>query len=372
MVRFTIIALVTLGLAFAKQDTPKKWNKSSKTRHPKACKRCDTLLFSAYFSKDATRRVLKQRQSVQNQRITEESSSFYDGNGSFSYNDYYHDISYDDYIDDDLIKLDDYASIDDDATDDMDRYINQVNFISRISEISDIIYKSDDLRCILLNIIKTTRDIFCGYYMLDDDHYPYYSYEEEDTQEKRPDLNMNDIGDLMLAANFNKTLDEILHPFNSTSTSNNDGQRRKLMTDISNEHIEGLILWENLVDDAPQDKNFAYFFQNCDWYDIDQASCLLLFALARTVDASVCHYFQEKKCTLEKDCSESLKFRSRFNSKQMSNSMIAYPIPLFGTIVNDITGACDACIQEEYRCSALCNFADGYNKCSGMDFPFAL
>ena len=368
MFRVSIIALAALGLTLADplQSSPTKMKKTprSKSRRPKACKSCDNLLFSSYFSKNASRRFLEQRENVMSEVSSDYDDEYYndDNVASFFYDDF----------DDDSINLDDFTSTDDehgDDTDDMDHYRSKVNFISRISEITDIIYKSDDLRCLLLNIVKTTREVACERSLNNHDDYgdDYYIYEHAE-EEKR-----NDLDDLMRIANMNKTLDEILHPFiKATTNHNNNDRRRKLMTDISTDYDKDLTIWDNLGD-GPQEENFIDFFQKCYLYGIPQTSCLLLFALVRTVDASVCHYFQEKRCTLEKHCTPTLKFRSTFSQK-MSSSIIAYPIPFFGITISDITGPCDGCIQEEYRCSALCNFVDGYNKCNTwyIDTPFAI
>jgi hypothetical protein len=296
-----------------RQNVKLKKSRPKKGQRESACIDCERLLFSSFFPRNA-------------HRILEDSP-------------------------------DDHVFLDN----------NPDDFISLISDFSDFIYENDDLRCILLSMVKHTRELVCSGAL--DDLVVEQSYFNDNNESERDeyiteehDINVNVISHLITIANAEKSTSDIIDSF-LTPTIHHDSEDKKLMWNRLVNLDEQSMLWNGTDKILKSISSAEVFFTKCQRYGIDEGACLLLFALSHTVDASICHYVEEKGCRLEQDCTSTLKFRTAFNSRMISHSL-PFTVPMFGAVIDDIAAPCGSCIQSYHKCSALCNFADGYDKCN--------
>ena len=313
-----------------KQNIKLKKSRSKKGRRKNSCIRCESLLFSSVFPSNA-HRFLEESQM---------SSSKYG---------------------------DDFVVFDSNPDDD---------FVSVISDFSDFVYENDDLRCLLLSMVKNIRELISSSRDLNDDvadrsfSNDKNDIEHDEALSEEIDISVDDTSHLFILGHAKKSTSDIVDPFLIASSIHHDSEGRKLMSNRFADIDEQAMLWnakEKILKRIPSAEDF---FTKCKWYGIGKGPCLLLFALSRTIDASICHYVQEKGCKIENDCTATLKFRTTFNSRMISQSF-PFLVPIFGAVINDISAPCGRCIQADHKCSALCNFADGYDKRnidSGLSF----
>ncbi len=100
--------------------------------------------------------------------------------------------------------------------------------------------------------------------------------------------------------------------------------------------------------------------------DLPLGLCAGIFALLKTVDASVCYYRNELGCGSD-TCTKDLAFDVAYNTERL-----VVDLPLGGgpasLAIADILSPCDACILEKSGgCSAFCNLFESYHTCDNVN-----
>ena len=224
--------------------------------------------------------------------------------------------------------------------------------------LSEVIYTSDLLQCLFVNIVALLRNEVCederrsvprdGMGLI-----PIPSLMESFLQGDLPSIGMGDIGSIytMLGA-------PDLSAFMSA-------ERRKLREEKTrelqiSEDVDFLIdLLDNIPDSFVTTLTDNLFFVRCRDEGESLGFCALLFTLAKTLDASVCYYRDVLGCGAE-TCGKDTMFDIGYETERL-----ALNLPFVPTEVAVVAAPCDGCLRSKTDgCSAFCSFYQGYHECN--------
>lgn len=277
--------------------------------------------------------------------------------------------------------------------------------------ISELIYRTDILRCLLLSLTKTARDVVC--FILDVGGYPNMDvvgsnvYVEPLERGRGRQLNEHEqnVRNLILQAggggggSADQTTMELL-----MLTGNADLHSILLLLDLVDEGKVFLLeMADSMVDssarklqtpDFPRDGSDEDFFADINtffnqflddsdlqlavqgnlfiykclfYYGLGLPTCALLFGITKTLDATICHYHEELGCSVTEDCTADVDFKLEYTAQRLAidipniDNPATDPVPF---LLADILAPCGSCILEQTGgCAPFCNFVDGFNTC---------
>jgi len=256
-------------------------------------------------------------------------------------------------------------------------------FLSILNEITDAIYDSDDASCLLLTIVKTARELIC---FLLDEFTPVPNPGGLGTQAEQ---GIGALSDQIAAAGLSAgpegstslTTEESLmlfmqspvdeDPFNIFRILGyNNAELNKLINSLAGAQQEGPIRARELQGDIiPPDTDEiwkeiippGFFFKCVDGFGIPPPICAITFALFTTQDAIICKYTQQKGCSIDKSCTDQLKFDIAYNARRIA-TIIPLP-PFIDSIVGEIIAPCGSCINFKNPCAPFCAFAETFCDC---------
>jgi hypothetical protein len=290
-----------------------------------------------------------------------------------------------------------------------------------VSLIAEAIYSIDITRCLLLSLAKTARETVCfiqdrtgvpnpdvvgsNIMFFDDDDdvvrnrkltekrkltgsqevvVDYLSSGGAPYSTTAPLLEMvtmlgiTDMEQLMTQLNVD--MEPIMR---KVATLHSDPPTRRKLQDLPLEGLWDFIndeIEENLDADLLQALTGNAFFLKCSVvYGAPRGVCLGIFALLKTIDASVCYYQEELQCSVTETCTADVKFTTEYNQRRLANYIpgvfeilslgnVKSTLPPFldGTnfLLADIIAPCVPCADKKTGgCSGFCNFVEDFHTC---------
>jgi hypothetical protein len=287
-----------------------------------------------------------------------------------------------------------------------------------VSLVSEAIYSIDLTRCLLLSLAKTARETICfiqdifgvpnpdvvgsNVIFFDDDD-DGVKRDRKLTEKRKlqgsqavvvdhllaggapssaasPVLEMAMMMNMTSMRNVTDNLGIDMYPIMKKVVSiHPDRKIRRKLQDLPLEDLWDFINYEieeNLDADLLQSLTGDAFFLKCSvLYGAPPGFCLVIFALLKTLDASVCYYQEELKCSVTETCTADVKFTTEYNQRQLANYipgvfdiLVNGTLPPFldGTnfLLADIIAPCVPCADKKTGgCSGFCNFVEDFTTC---------
>jgi hypothetical protein len=257
-------------------------------------------------------------------------------------------------------------------------------FCGFITALSEIIYTNDLLRCLLTSLATTLRDLTC----LDRQHRSRALTEKQNAGVERvlqveagsgpmseEDILMNGLPLLGI-----DSFEDILEYFGVDASQNpflsGIARRRNLSPEIRgkgddlNEILEVDEFFEDFLGFGDPDVEQAvrsnlFFFKCTTIFNLGLGLCAGIFALLKTLDASVCYYREELGCGMD-TCTKDLNFDVDYLAERL---FVDLPVPLNseGFIIADVLAPCGACILEKSGgCAPFCQLYQSYHECDNV------
>ncbi len=256
-------------------------------------------------------------------------------------------------------------------------YTDQDNFqfCLLVAGLAELLYTNDLFRCLLTSLVTTVRDLTC--LELDttrrqlEDGSSTIAFSNEDLLLNIPAIaGWTSFGDIESFFGINIASD--LFGIEGT-----DGRKLgpKLRGDgpTAEDLVNDFFPLDEILDAIYRDSDNVQairgnlFLAKCNIErGLPLGLCAGIFALLKTVDASVCYYRNELGCGSD-TCTKDLAFDVAYNTERL-----VVDLPLGGgpasLVIADILSPCDACILEESGgCSAFCNLFESYHTCDNVN-----
>lgn len=254
---------------------------------------------------------------------------------------------------------------------------NTFGICRTIALLAELIYESDLLRCLLMSLTTTVRDLVC---LADSDRRRKLNEDGEPLTLSNEDLviemagmnGWNHLSDIFKS--FGLENNEQVQDFLS---QNLEVRKRKMeVEDIRGKGDTADDLFADAVGGGVDEFYEFFGYGNPDIETAIRANsfvakcqdagppldvCAGLFGLLKVIDASVCHYRETLECGAD-TCTKDLTFDIAYNTEMLA---IDLPFPPSGAaVVADILSPCSACLLEKSDgCSPFCPFYSSFHVC---------
>jgi len=267
------------------------------------------------------------------------------------------------------------------STDGISCYDNRdsFRFCTIVAGLAELLYTNDLFRCLLTSLVTTVRDLTCL------EKLPQNRRKLEEVTSRTVLSNEDLLLNIPALTGWTK-FEDIEAYFGINVAKDLLGQNGAVgrmlapdirkggdtAADIVNEEIfdiDGLLDVIYRDSDNVQAIRGNLFLARCQDSISSLGLCAGLFALLKTIDASVCYYRTELGCGTD-TCTKDLAFDVAYNTERL-----VLDLPLGGgpssLIIADILSPCDACILEKSKgCSAFCNLFESYHTCDNVNGAF--